>query len=113
MRYKCNHCGNTFKEPEYVPVETGVVDDTGYYREIKEIAICPDCGYDEIEEYVECLICDEPAMATQDYCSNCMAEIKVGLGEVFEKFIRHHETATEDDCWDIVYNLYEIYERSN
>ena len=81
MRYKCNHCGSTFKEPEYVPVETGVVDDTGYYRETKDMAICPDCGYDEIEEYVECLICDAPALGHYDYCPGCMVELKMGLEE--------------------------------
>lgn len=111
MRYKCNHCGNTFKEPEYVPVETGVVDDTGYFREIKEMAICPDCGYDEIEEYVECLICDAPALGHYDYCPGCMVEMKMALEEVFENFIKKHPNATEDDCWDIVYNWYERYER--
>lgn len=110
MRYRCNHCGSTFSEPEHVPVETGVVDPTGYFRETQDIAICPDCGYDEVEEYVECLICDEPALQQHDYCAGCMTEMKMALDEAFEEFIKNHPDATADDCWDIVYNLYSRYE---
>lgn len=51
--FRCNHCGALFEDPDYESVcmedynGVGSMFDTHTYG---EIAVCPECGSDNIEE---------------------------------------------------------------
>lgn len=68
-RYKCDHCGREFEEPDFVE-ETHGLDAPPYER----IAVCPYCkGY--FEEMYQCKICGEwytDDELTSGVCDNCI-----------------------------------------
>lgn len=54
----CKQCERTFDEEEIATIK----DDRGYCgdaRAYEDVAVCPYCGADDIEEAVECVICKE------------------------------------------------------
>lgn len=79
-RYKCDHCGREFEEPDIV-TETHGLDSPPY----EEIGVCPYCkGW--FEEMYRCKICGEHYTdddLTSGVCEACIYE-KVNLDRCFK-----------------------------
>ena len=115
MRYKCDNCGDYFDEYDTVTLPTGVTDPTGYFKEMETRSVCPHCGSGNFREIAECLCCGvEESMNLSDYCVGCMAEMKLLIeNEVFTAFKKKHSDVTKDTMWDMIYCLWEMYDRRN
>lgn len=99
MRYRCKECEATFIEPDIAEVETGVKDETGFYRETVSVEICPECGCDCVESYAECLICEENEVEIGDYCEECLDDMESELVIALERFRKRYPEATDEDMW--------------
>lgn len=70
--YRCNECGVFFENP----VREEMEPDTGYSEQV-----CPQCRSDYFEEAKLCPACGE-SYTVDDYCDECMEELKAGLLEL-------------------------------
>lgn len=78
MSFRCNKCGEVFREPELGPEEH---DGTSEFWGTVEAhytcdEICPGCGSDGIEEFRRCDRgeCENEALKDDDYCAKCADE---------------------------------------
>lgn len=83
----CNRCKETFDEAEIIECE--------YIESHGETTIenrCPYCRSSDIEKAVQCECCGEWYKSTiEDFCDNCMAELRINIGEAAIKFANRHD----------------------
>lgn len=71
--FKCNKCGSEFAEPNRW-------EEKEYHSEVDahehfECEGCPECGSQDIDEWDECVVCDEGAATDGVLCDTCGDEI--------------------------------------
>ena len=92
MIYKCQSCGEEFREPDRKSYEEPSEFWGAPVSETFVVEMCPRCASEDIEEVNECIVCGH---ATDDifkyYCSDCHDEIGKYLEQIQETFGIDHE----------------------
>lgn len=73
----CRDCGNVVTPNE---VED---EDTMWYSCWYE---CPVCGHDNLTAYVECGNCMKPIPSGEEYCQDCIEEVKKVIRNTTEEY---------------------------
>jgi len=115
MRFICDQCGEVFDEPEEIMEATGVHADCGAFGSMPEVVTygaCPNCGSPNFRKLPKCDICgeySEPHGHTT-VCEDCYQDMKGLIAIAFNNFQTMHEDATDDDMYDLLYELWDEYD---
>lgn len=113
--YKCNSCKAIFDEPQEVIEATGVSADIGAFGKMSEVIsydACPECGNPYFEDAPKCDICGEYAEMHEHMtvCEDCYQDMEGLVAIAFNNFKKLHQDATDDDMYDLLYDIWNEYD---